>query len=199
MTDLPPVPLNIASASVVPDASRVQDQVILAETLGLTRLSPDYYPLQLGNHVLSGAFYATRLYHELREKAGLVYTVESFISASKTRATFEVAYACDPPHVSKAKDMVVQNVKKMQAALVTPEELNRAKTLLLRRIPLSESSTESIAGQLLGLSLEGLPLDEPVRAARRYSEINASQVRDAFAKWLRADHFAQVAQGPNPE
>jgi zinc protease len=56
----------------VPDPSRVPDEVMLAQTLGISRADPDYYPLQLGNHALSEAFYATRLYHDLREEAGLV-------------------------------------------------------------------------------------------------------------------------------
>ena len=106
VTDLPAVPPNKPSRSVVPDASRVQDEVILAETVGVTRSHPDYYTLELGNHVLSGAFYASRLYRDLREKAGLVYTVGSSLEAGKHRSLFRVIYGCDPPNVSKARAMV---------------------------------------------------------------------------------------------
>ncbi len=63
----------------------MQDTVVLAEQLNLNRFAPDYYPLQLGNHVLGGGFYATRLYHDLRQVAGYVYTVNVSLSASKTR------------------------------------------------------------------------------------------------------------------
>src|ERR1700674_3172057 len=65
--ELPRVPVNGASAVTVPDPSAVQASVVLAEEVGLTRLDPDYYALQLGNHVLGGGFYATRLYHDLRQ------------------------------------------------------------------------------------------------------------------------------------
>lgn len=198
-TDLPPVPPNKPSVTVVPDKSRVQDQVILAETLGLTRSNPDYYTLQMGNHVLSGAFYATRLYHDLREKAGLVYTVESFLEATKTRLLFGVIYACDPVNVAKAKAMVEENMRIMQTTSITPAELNQAKTLLLRQIPLSEASTDSIANHFLELSLLGLPLDERMIAAKHYLEITAPQVQAAFARWIRPAGFAQVTLGPNPE
>ena len=51
---LPPVPANKPSAVHVPDPSRVQDQVELAEELEMNRFSPDYYPLQVGDHVLGG-------------------------------------------------------------------------------------------------------------------------------------------------
>jgi zinc protease len=198
-TDLPPVPLNKASRKAVPDASRVQDEVILAQTLGLTRSHPDYYVLQVGNNVLSGAFYATRLYRDLREKAGLVYTVESHLEAGKTRAVFEITYACDPPNVPKARTMIVENLKKMQTAPVTPEELQQAKTLLLRRLLLSESSVSGIGQRLLGLSLKDLPLDEPSRAAERYLGATADQVQTAFAKWIRPQGLVQVSIGPKPK
>ena len=64
-TLLPPVPPNGPSTTAVPDKSMIQEEVILAETLGLTRPHPDYYALELGNHVLGGAFYSTRLYQDL--------------------------------------------------------------------------------------------------------------------------------------
>ena len=198
-TDLASVPLNKRSIASVPDKSRVQDLVLLAQTLGLNRSNPDYYPLQVGNHVLSGAFYATRLYHDLREEAGLVYTVESILDVDKTRGLFEVVFACDPPNVSKARGMVEENLRKMQAAPVTSAELRQAKTLLLRHIPLSQSSTEGIAQLFLGLSIQGLPLDEPHRAAKRYLEITAEEVQAAFQRWIRARDFVQVSLGPEPK
>jgi zinc protease len=198
-TDLPPVPLNKPSFASVPDTSRVQDLVILAQTLALNRSNPDYYLLQVGNHVLSGAFYATRLYHDLREVAGLVYSVESMLDVRKTRGLFEVTYACDPPNVSKARVMLEENLRKMQTTPVTPAELQQAKTLLIRKIPLSEASTESIGQRLLSLSVQDLPLDEPTRAAERYLKVTADQVRNAFAKWIRPESFVQVSLGPEPK
>src|SRR6202021_1328627 len=71
-SDLPPAPPNKAATTSVPNERRVQDNVSLAETLGLNRFNSDYYALELGNHVLGGGFYATRLYQDLREKTELV-------------------------------------------------------------------------------------------------------------------------------
>lgn len=198
-TDLPPVPPNRPSQSLIPDANSVQDQVTLAETIGVTRSHPDYYKLQLGNHVLSGAFYATRLYRDLREKAGLVYTVESVIEAEKKRSLLSVVYACDPPNESKARAMVERNLREMQTTPVTQEELQRAKALLVRQVSLDEASMDGIAGMLLSRSLADLPLDESVQAAGQYLKTTAEQVRDAFAKWIRPKDFVQITVGPNPE
>ena len=196
-TALPPIPLNKPAAATIPDESRVQDQVTLAETLGVTRSHPDYYKLQIANHVLSGAFYASRLYHDLREKAGLVYTVESFIEAKKNRSLFGVFFACDPPNVSRARAMVERNLREMQTSPLTPEELQLAKTLLVKQIQLSEASTDRIAEGLLSRSMEDLPLDEPLRAAGHYLEATPDQVRDAFVRWIRPEGFVQVIVGPN--
>jgi zinc protease len=197
--DLKPVPLNKAATVNVPDASRVQDRVILAENLKITRSNPDRFALAVGNHVLGGAFYATRLYRDLRENAGLVYYVSSSFDIGKHRSDYSVNFACDPPNVSKAKAMVTKDLKQMQDAEVTPKELRQAKSLLLREITLSESSINAIARGLLSRSLEGLPLDEPTVAAKHYVSMSAKQVKDAFAKWLNTDNLVEVSQGPEPK
>jgi len=198
-TELPPVPLNKQATASVPDQSRVQDKVELAQTLGLTRTNPDYYALELGNHVLGGAFYATRFYKDLRENAGLVYYVSSSFSVGKTRATYSIGYGCDPPNVSKARNIIERDLKQMQTTDVTAHELEQAKAMLMREIPLSEASLGSIAGGLLSRSVSGLPLDEPTIAAKKYLKLNANEVRIAFAKWVRPADFVQVTEGPSPK
>jgi zinc protease len=198
-TDLPPVPANPSGSTAVPNKSRVQEKVDLAETLGLNRFDPDYYALQLGNHILGGGFYATRLYRDLRENSGLVYFVGSSFDVGKTRAIYKVDYACDPQNVSKARAIVVRDLKAMQAMPVGEDDLRQAKALLLRQVPLSEASVNSLAGGWLARSSIGLPLDEPRIAAQRYSELNAEQVKAAFQKWLRPDDLVQVTEGPNPQ
>ncbi len=197
-TDLPPVPPNKPVSVDVPDAARVQDSVTLAETLALNRFNPDYYALQLGNHVLGGAFYATRLYRELRANQGLVYYVSSDFEVGRTRAVYNVAYGCDPPNVDKARRIVERQLAEMQKTPVSPQELQQAKALLLREIPLAESSVQHIAHQLISFETIGLPLDEPALAARRYVALTAADVQAAFAKWVRPTDLATVAQGPQP-
>jgi zinc protease len=198
-TDYPSAPDNKSSTAVVPDKSRVQDQVTLAETLEMNRFSPAYYALELGNHVLGGGFYATRFYRDLRMNGGLVYNVGSNFQFGRTRTTYTVTYACDPPNVSKARAIVVRDLEAMRTAPVTAQELQQAKALLLREIPLSESSVQSIAEGLLSRSATGLPLDEPEIAAKRYVALTAKDIQVAFAKWIRTTDLVQVTQGPNPQ
>ncbi len=197
-TNLPPVPDNGPSSTVIANASRVQDKVTLAMTLGLNRSHPDYYTLRLGNQILGGSFFSSRLFRDLRKETGLVYGVSSEFEVNQTRAVYTVEYACDPQNVSRARALVEHNLRAMQETDVSPEELGRAKSQLLRSIPLSESSMEGIARGFIRRTMLDLPLDEPVRAAARYREITAEQVREAFAKWLRVHDLIQVTQGPEP-
>lgn len=197
--DLPRVPANKASAANVPDPSQLQDTVNLSETVGVTRFDPDYYPLQMGNHVLGGGFYATRLYHDLRQVNGYVYSVDVQMNAGKTRTVYTVTYGCDPKNVSKARELIQRDLTAMQKENVTDRELQQAKALLLRQIPLAESSESAVAGGLLARAQIGLPLDEPVRGAQIYFSMTADQVKVAFKKWLRPDGFVQIVRGPAPE
>ena len=198
-TLFPPAPTNSVSVTHVPDASRVQDKITLAETLQLTRTNEDYYALQLGNHVLGGGFYATRLYRDLREKTGLVYFVDSSFTVGLTRGVYQVEYACDPPNVSKARAVILRDLADMRSKKVTAQELHQAKLMLLRDIPLAESSVDWIANGWLSYSALDLPLDERVHAGRIYIKLAPKDVKAAFAKWLRSDGLVQVTQGPAPQ
>ena len=148
----------------------------LAETVGITRSSPDYYALELGNHVLAGAFYATRLYRDLREHRGLVYHVGSSLRMTKTRGMLELEYACDPENVARARAIIVRDLDEMRTTRVRAAELLQARRLLL----------------------SSMPLDEPVHAAARYLQLGADDIQAAFARWLQPEHLAQVVLGPHP-
>jgi zinc protease len=198
-TDLPAAPINKAGTVTVADASRAQDIVILAQNLAMARSDPDFYPLEVGNAVLGGGFYSTRLSIELRKKSGLVYSANSILQAGRTRGAYYVEYACDPINVDKASNIVVQELKNIQTVPVGAAELLRVKALLLRRIPLNESSVMEIARGLLGRLELGLPPDEPTIAALRYAEVSPEQVQSAFQRWIRPADFVRVTQGPVPQ
>ena len=198
-TDYAAVPANKPGKLHVPDASAVQDSVTLAQTVDVTWDDPARFALNLGNQVLGGGFYASRLTRDLREKHGLVYTVGVGLDPDKHRGTYKVFFGCDPDKAGAATAMVVRDLKQMQQQPVTDTELKQAKGILLRRIPLGESSFDAIGGQLLTLSLEGKPLDAMTVAGRHYLELTAPQVQQAFAKHVRPDGFVTAVKGPAPK
>ncbi len=199
VTDLPAAPPNRPSVVAVPDAARVQDNVVLAQNIAVKRSDPDYYALQLGSAVLGGGFYSTRLSIDLRKNAGLVYSVGSNLNAGKTRSTYLIQYACDPQNVTKASAMIARELKTMQTAPAGMDELARVKALLLRQIPLEESSIARIARGLTQRWDLELPLDEPTLAAQRYVALGPADVQAAFKKWIRPDDLVRVSQGPTPQ
>ncbi|GAB3782559.1 M16 family metallopeptidase [Dyella agri] len=198
-TDYAAVPANRPGRLRVPDSSAVQDSVDMAQTIGVTYDDPSRYAINLGNQVLGGGFYASRLTRDLREKHGLVYTVGVSLDADKHRGTYKVSFGCDPDKVGAAGALVVQNLKRMQQEPVSDTELRQAKGILLRRIPLGESSFGAIGGQLLTLSLQGKPLDAMTVAGQHYLELTAPQVQEAFAKHVRPDALVTAVKGPAPK
>ena len=112
--------------------------------------------------------------------------------------TYSVLYGCNPENVSKARALIQRDLEQMRTQDVSPGELQQAKALLLRQIPLEESSEESVAGGILE-ALIGLPIDEPIQAAKRYAELNAEPAKAAFAKCIHPDDFVQIVRGPAPQ
>jgi zinc protease len=196
-TILPPVPLNKASSIHIPDPGATQDSVIIAEQLDLNRFDPDYYPLQLGNTILGGNSEGTRLYHDLRQVSGYVYTVDLDLDASETRAVYSISYGSTSENTQKARALIQRDIERMRTGEVSAEELHQARAFLLRQIPLSASSEEEVAEDLLDRAETGLPLDEPIRECEKYLNVNASEIRAAFANRIRPDGFVQVVRGPS--
>ncbi len=196
--DYAPVSLNKAGGLHTPDSSAVQDSARLAELIPVTRESPARYALRLGNQVLGGGFYASWLYHDLREKAGLVYYVGTHFSLDKHRGRYTVSYGCDPDKVFPARDLILKDLERMQSGNLPAADLKRAKGILLRSIPLSESSFGGIGGQLLTYASRGEPLDENVIAGRHYRSLTAAQVQQAYRKYIDLKRFVLAVKGPKP-
>lgn len=197
--DYAAVPPNKPGQLHVPDSSAVQDSVQLAQTIDVTRDDPARYALQLGNQVLGGGFYASRLYRDLRDKSGLVYTVGTRFSLGKHRSTYTVNYGCDPDKVGAARAMVIRDLRQMQTEPVPAADLDLAKGILLRRIPLGESSFGAIGNRLLALSMEGKPLDTATVDGQRYLQLTAQDVQQAYAKHIRPEAFVTAVKGPAPK
>jgi len=194
-TDFKPGKPNGKATIVVPDKQRTQDEVTLKEILTLTRSSPDYYPLQVGLAVLSGGFYATRLSNELREKRGLVYSVNATLASDKEYSEFEISFGTSAKYVLKARNIIERILMNMATVAVPQAELDQARNILLNQMMLSRTSYEGIVGELLECSVMGLPLDEPETAAMTYNRITPHQVQSAFGKWIRPKDLVQVTQG----
>jgi zinc protease len=196
--ELPPVPLNAASQVHVPATGRVQSSVQLVETLDLTRTDPDWAPLQVANAALTGGFFSSLLYHDLREVHGYVYSVESGLAAGKTRALFSLDYGCDPGNIVPAQSQIAAVLGQLQKQPIDAGRLLRSKALLVGSLPVRASSYDGVTEQLLGYASLGLPLDQSVLDARAELDASAQSVQAALVKHVRSNGFVRVVTGPGP-
>ena len=193
--DLPPVGASRSAAAHVPDSSSLQDTVALAETVELPVTSPERYDLMVGNTILGSGF-SSRLYRDLRVRTGYVYNVESTLDWSRTRCDYSASFGADPDKVVRARALLVQDIKDLQAHPVDDVELTRAKAQMLRRLPMQRASVDAVAALYLRLIDLGLPLDTPQVGAQHYYAATSETVQAAFKKYLRPDDLAQVVKGP---
>ncbi|HEY6325144.1 MAG TPA: insulinase family protein, partial [Candidatus Cybelea sp.] len=198
MIDPPPVPPNAPSATNVPATGRVQSSVQLEETLPIVRADPAWAQLQLANAVLTGGFYSSLLYHDLREVHGYAYSVASRVHAGRVRATFNVNYACDARNVVPAEAQVKAVLGRLQREPIDPERLLRSKALLIGEVPIRESSYGGVTAQLIQYATLGLPLDQNLLDARAELGASTASVQSALARYVRPDAFVRIVTGPAP-
>jgi zinc protease len=197
--ELPAVPPNAPATVNVEVPSLGQDNVMLQEIVPVTRTSPQFYPFLLGNAILGGGAVGpqqSRLFRDLRQNAGLVYTVDSQFHNGTSRSIFEVEYACLPANEARISALVTAEIEKMQTAPPDPFELALVKASIVRGALLGDAAVTSIGSALLDDAVDGLPLDQQQIDARRFLATDATAVRDAFAAAIRPQDFVHVIEGP---
>jgi zinc protease len=195
----PAVPLNRPGDVHVTIKSLNQDTVSLTQLVGLDRSSPAYAAMQLGNTIFGGGALGaeqSRLFRDIRQNAGLVYSIDSRFSAEKTRAEFSIEFASSPGNVERISRLVDAELTRMQTEPVGDFELSLAKAAVVRRTAVDLSSLESIGGSLLAYAQEGYPLDQERLDAQAIIATSADAVKEAFAKYIRPADFVQVVIGP---
>ncbi len=197
--DLPAVAPNGPSDVQVRIPTLGQDSVSLQETLAHDRGAPTYAALQLGNAILGGGSLGaeqSRLFRDLRQNTGLVYSIDSQLSAQRTRARFSIDFASAPSNRERIEALIRTEIQRLQSEPVGDFELSLAKAAIVRRTSLVGASIAGIARSLLGDALEDYPLDQDRNDARAIIATTAAQVRDAFSTVIRPRDFVRVVIGP---
>ncbi|HEX5352483.1 MAG TPA: pitrilysin family protein, partial [Rhodanobacteraceae bacterium] len=194
-----PVPANPAVYTVVPNAYASQDQVFMGQMLNLNIHNPGRFALELGNEVLGGNGFASRLMVDIRVKHGYAYGASSFMNFDRSRSILYVYYGSDANKVKPVDQLIRKNLDAMRNTPVKPDELMNAKQARIRSIPLEVSSVRNIARSLLDWSIKGEPLNEPMVAAKHYLGLTADEVQAAFRKYVQPGNLVQVVQGPTPK
>ncbi len=197
--ELPPIPLN-ASANVrltVPELG--QDAVTLSQIIPLSRTAPQYAALQLGNAILGGGSLGpeqSRLFRDIRQEAGLVYSITSQLSTGGARSRFVIDYACLPANEARISALVDSEIARLQTQPVGSFELDLMKASIVRHTLVDEGSLGSIGGTLLDDAGAHLPLDQPRLDAQAVMRTDAGAVQSAFAANIHPSNFVHVLVGP---
>ncbi|QCI15079.1 insulinase family protein [Pseudomonas putida] len=172
-----------------------QTHLMLAE-LGIDRQDPDWPALSLGNQILGGGAFGTRLMSEVREKRGLTYGVYSVFSPMQVRGPFMI-------NLQTRAELSEGTLKLVQDILgdylkngPTQQELDDAKRELAGSFPLSNASNASIVGQLGAIGFYNLPLTWLEDFMQQSQALTVDQVKAAMNKHLAADKLVIVTVGP---
>lgn len=172
-----------------------QTHLLLAQ-LGIDRQDPDYAALYLGNQVLGGGGFGTRLMTEVREKRGLTYGVYSGFSPMQARGPFSISLQTRAELSGGTLELVQQMLRDYLASGPTQQELDDAKRELAGSFPLSTASNADIVGQLGSIGFYDLPLTQLEDFMTQVQALDVEQVRTAMAKHLDPEDFVIVTAGP---
>jgi zinc protease len=175
-----------------------QTHLMLAE-LGIDRNDPDWAALSLGNQILGGGAFGTRLMSEVREKRGLTYGVYSVFSPMQVRGPFMINLQTRAELSEGTLTLVKSILTDYLKTGPTQQELDDAKRELAGSFPLSNASNSSIVGQLGAIGFYNLPLSWLEDFMQQSQALTVEQVKAAMNKHLAADKLVIVTVGPKVE
>ncbi|MDB5890393.1 MAG: peptidase M16-like protein [Polaromonas sp.] len=189
-------PLRQASEQLIPFAS-AQAQVLMGQP-GYKRADPDFFALLVGNYVLGGGGFVSRLTNEVREKRGLTYGVSSSFSPGLHAGAFTVSLQTRPDQARQALDVTQKVVRDFVAEGPTTGELQAAKDNLIGGFALLIDSNRKLLGNISNIAWNDLPLDYLDTWTQQVDRITVSDVKAAFARKLRPSSMVTVILGSTP-
>jgi zinc protease len=159
---------------------------------------PDRYALTVGNYVLGGGGFVSRLYDRVREKRGLAYSVHSGFSQKLQPGPFTISLQTGRDQTALALRVVRDTLEEFLRDGPTDAEVEAAKANLIGGFALRIDSNAKILGYLASIGYYKLPLDHLERWTAEIARVDARQIREAFARHVRADALATVVVGGAP-
>ncbi len=157
-------------------AKPIPQSVVAIGQEGIRRDDPDYYAAYVVNYILGGGGFSSRLVEEVREKRGLAYSVYSYLAPFDYGSMIYGGTATQNARVGESLDLIRQEWRRMADNGPSAEELDAAKRYLTGSFPLRFSSSDNIAGMLVGMQMEDLGIDY---LEKRNSYIEAVTLDDA--------------------
>jgi zinc protease len=195
---LPPVAALSAPRSVTVAFPSAQTHVLVGQP-GIDRGDPDYFPLYVGNHILGGGGFTSRLTREVRDDRGLSYSVYSAFVPMRARGPFLLGLQTRNDQAGEALTVLNGVLDKFVAEGPTAAELEAAKRNITGGFPLRIDSNANIVEYLALIGFYRLPLDYLDTFNDRVEAVTAAQVRAAFAHRVHPDRLVTVTVGGGGE
>jgi len=186
-------PLTQAQEKIIPFDS-AQAHVLIGQP-GFKRADPDYFPLTVGNYILGGGGFVSRLTNEVREKRGLTYGISSSFSPGLHAGSFTIGLQTRPDQTAQAVQLVRQVVKDFVAHGPTEAELQAAKSNLVGGFALRIDSNQKLLGNLANIAWNNLPLNYLDTWTQQVDKVSVADIKAAFARKLQPDRMVTVILG----
>lgn len=186
-------PLSTAVERRMPfDAA--QAQVLIGQP-GIRRDDPDFFPVLIGNYILGGGGFVSRLTTEVREKRGLSYSVYSYFAPGLHAGAFQLGLTTRPDQAEQAVSVVRDEVERFVAEGPTPGELQAAKDFLVNSFALRLDSNRKLLDNVANMAWHGLPMDYLDTWRDRVRAVSTDDVKQAFQRVLQPSRMVTVVVG----
>ena len=195
--ELPAVPeveaLTAAQDIKVPFES-AQAHVAIGQP-GYKRSDPDFFALTVGNYILGGGGFVSRLSKEVREKRGLSYSVYSYFAPGLHAGAFTIGLQTRPDQAAQAVQVSKDVLAKFVADGPSADELKAAKDNLIGGFALRIDSNRKLLDNVANIAWVGLPLDYLENWTQRVDKITLADIKTAFARKLQPEKMVTVVVG----
>jgi zinc protease len=162
---------------------------------GMKRGDPDFFPLYVGNYILGGGGFVSRLTEEVREKRGLVYSVYSYFMPTAEIGQFQVGLQTKREQADEALKLVRKTLNQFVVGGVTEAELKAAKQNLVGGFPMRIDSNAKILDYLAMIGFYKLPLNYLDTFNSQVNKVTAAQIKEAFNRRIKTDKMVTVIVG----
>ncbi|MDB5942732.1 MAG: zinc protease protein-like protein [Ramlibacter sp.] len=194
---LPSVPdveaLTAERVQAIPFQS-AQAHVLIGQP-GYKRNDPDFFPLTVGNYILGGGGFVSRLTTEVREKRGLSYSVYSYFSPGLHAGAFTVGMQTRPDQTAQAVKVSREVLERFVKEGPTEAELKAAKDNLVGGFALRIDSNRKLLDNVANIAWNNLPLDYLDTWTKQVERVTLADIKAAFARKLQPERMVVVTVG----
>ncbi len=173
----------------------VPQTVIEMAQPGISRKDPDYHFAQVMNFILGSSGFGSRLTEEVREKRGLTYGIYSYFMDYEDVQVLHVSTSTATASVNEVIGLIRAEWARMTDTDISEKELSDAKSYLIGSLPLSMTSTDRIAGLMLSLQMDELPIDYLDERQKKIEQTTVADVRRVAQRVLKPELFTTVLVG----